>query len=165
MSLSYIKGAIPSHDPAGFSQITNTNASTSSLWGTPRAYAREVRSVGGNRNPDRRKMSSPEPSRETDVNHLQKEGSETEETGGTGTGELVGGALEGGWGAGRLWCDDGANGGPDGSWSWGRGDTCLRGGGGWGDGCGEWHGTAAGEGTLGHGDGLAGGGSVGRDRW
>ena len=110
-------------------------------------------------------MSSPEPSRETDVDHLQKEGSETEETGGTSTRELVGGALEGSGGAGRLGCDDGANGGPNGSCCWGRGDTCLRWGWGWSDGGGEWHGTAAWEGALGHGDGLVGSGSVGCDGW
>ena len=112
-------------------------------------------------------MSSPEPSKETDVDRLQQERSETEETGGTGTGtgELVGSALEGGGGAGCLGCDDGANGGADGCWCWGRGDTYLRWGGSWGDGGGEWYDTAAGEGTLGHGDSLAGGSSVGSDGW
>ena len=112
-------------------------------------------------------MSSPGPSKRTDVDRLQQEGGETEETGGTGTGELVGGALEGGRGAGCLGWNDGADGGPDRSrcWCWGCGDTCLRWGGGWGDGGGEWHDTAAGEGTLRHSDGLAGGGSVGCDGW
>ena len=112
-------------------------------------------------------MSSPEPSRETDVDHLQKEGGKTEETGGTGARDLVGSAREGSRGAGRLGWDDGANGGADRNRSrcWGRGDACLRWCGGRGDGGGEWDDTAAGERTLGHGDGLAGGGGVGCDGW
>ena len=62
-------------------------------------------------------MRTPEPSSsKADVDHLQEVGSETEETGGSGTGELVSCALEDSSRGGCLWCHNGANGGTSGSW-------------------------------------------------
>ena len=112
------------------------------------------------------KCHSQGPSKEADIDFLQQESSETEETGRTGARELVGGTLEGGRGGGCLGCDDGSHSGTDRSRCGARGGcgAGLRGGWGRGDGGGEWHDAAAGEGTLGHGDCLAGGGGVGSDR-
>ena len=98
-----------------------------------------------------------------DVDHLQEESGETEETGGSGTGKLVGGTLEGGSGRGGLGCDDGADSGGTGRcdrWSRGSGLGGLRG---RGDGGGEGHDAGRGERTLGCGDGLAWCGSIGAD--
>lgn len=108
-------------------------------------------------------MPSREPSLESaGVDHLQEIGSQTEETGNTGTRYLVGGTLEDG--SGGRWCNDGSNGGADGNdrrWGCNAGLAGLRG---WGEGRGDWHNGADGEGTLGHGEGLAWGGRVGCDR-
>ena len=56
-----------------------------------------------------RKVPTQEPSSsKADVDHLQKVGSETEETGETGARELVGGTLELG-GGGWHWWDNGTD--------------------------------------------------------
>ena len=108
-------------------------------------------------------MPKPEPSlSKSALDHLQQVGSETEETGNTGTRQLVGGTMEGRAGGGCLGRDDWANGGTSwrgGSWSAGLGWLGCG-----DDGSRERHCSGGGEGTLGHSDGLAGGGSVSTDR-
>ena len=99
----------------------------------------------------------------TDIDHLQEESSQTEETGRTSAGELVGGTLEGRCGGGRLGCNDGAD---SGGTSWhrrgSRGSGLCRLGS-RGDGGGEGDDAGRGERTLGDGDGLSWSGGVGAD--
>ena len=120
------------------------------------AYARgKVRKNHARKAPTQEASSS-----RADFDHLQEVGSETEETGETGTRELVGGTLEcgssGGW---RYW-DNGTDRGA----SWGSCCAGLRWSGGRGDGRGEWHNSADWERTLGHSGGLACADRVGANR-
>ena len=101
-------------------------------------------------------------SSKADVDRLQKVGSETKETGETGTREFVGGTLEWGSAGGWRWWDNGTDRGASGHW----GSCCagLRRSGGRDDGRGEWHNSGDGEGTLGHSGGLACADRVGTNR-